>query len=110
MCFNVDYVVFLPAMRLSILFLLIILSSCEKNINFTLHESPNVLVVDGSIENGQPPVVFLTKSLDYFGQISPQILANSFVHNAEVYVSNGILTHKLKEYFVDSTGGYRIYF
>ncbi|MGI8582068.1 MAG: DUF4249 family protein [Chitinophagaceae bacterium] len=95
---------------LGVLFIVLFLSSCEKNINFVLHESTAVLVVDASIENNQPPIVILTKSLDYFSRIDPQILANSFVHNADVHISNGVLNHKLKEYFIDSTGGYRVYF
>jgi len=95
---------------LVVLFIVLFLSSCEKNINFVLHESTPVLVVDASIENNQPPIVILTKSLDYFSRIDPQILANSFVHNADVHISNGVLNHKLKEYFIDSTGGYRVYF
>lgn len=92
------------------LLLLFLLVSCEKNIDFNLHQKPDVLVVDASIENGQPPIVILSKSFDYFSQVSPQILSNSFVHNADIRISNGILTHKLKEYFIDSTGGYRIWF
>ena len=95
---------------LGFLIIAFLLVSCEKNISFDLHERPDVLVVDASIENSQPPVVVLTKSIDYFSKISPEILANSFVHNADVRVSNGILTHKLKEYFIDSTGGYKIWF
>jgi hypothetical protein len=95
---------------LGLLITVFFLVSCEKNINFDLHETPGVLVVDASIENGRPPIVVLSKSLDYFSKISPAILSNSFVHNADVRISNGVLTHKLKEYFIDSTGGYRIWF
>ena len=62
-----------------------ILVSCEKNINFDLKQSPEVLVVDASIENDQAPVVVLTKSFAYFGKLEPQLLAGSFVHDAEVY-------------------------
>ena len=66
------------------------LFSCEKNIDFNLKYAEPVLVVDAQVENGQAPTVALSKSLDYFGAISPQILANSFVHNAEVTMSNEI--------------------
>ena len=97
-------------MKWMIVVLVLFLSSCEKNINFNLIQSADVLVVDASIENSKPPVVILTKSLDYFSQINPQLLANSFVHNADVFVSNGSSTQKLKEYFFDSLGGYRVYF
>lgn len=88
----------------------LVLSSCEKNIDFELNSATPVLVVDGQIENGQPPTVALSKSLDYFGAINPQILASSFVHNAEVTMSNGIFTHRLKEYMVPLPNGYAIYY
>ena len=88
----------------------LILSGCEKNIDFDLHQSAEVLVVDASIENGKPPIVILTKSFGFFIQVSPELLSNSFIHEAEVYISNGSLQHQLKEYSVDSLGGYKIYF
>lgn len=71
---------------------------CEKKVDFKLHDQPDKLVVEGIIENDQPPVVILSKSVGYFSKISADILNNSFVHGAEVFVSNGTLTHKLKEY------------
>ena len=85
-------------------------SSCEKNIDFKLKETDAVLVVDAQIENGQAPTVALSKSLDYFGVISPEILAKSFVHNAEVSMSNGVVTHRFKEYTVPLGNGYFLYY
>ena len=90
---------------LSILFL-----SCEKNIDFDLKYAEPVLVVDAQIENGQPPTVALSKSLSFFSAISIDLLANSFVHNAEVTMSNGTITHRLKEYNVPVGNGYSIYY
>src|SRR6478672_10366168 len=87
-----------------------LLASCEKNIDFNLKEAPEVLVVDASIENGKPPVVVLTKSFGFFSQVSAALLANAFVHDASVSITKGNETHLLKEYHIDSTGGYRIYF
>jgi hypothetical protein len=89
---------------------LLFLQSCEKGITFDLHDAQPKLVVEGAIENNQPPIVFLSKSLDFFSKIDPTILENSFVHNAEVYVSNGVLTHKLKEYTVPLGAGYSFYY
>lgn len=86
------------------LFCLICLFSCEKNIDFKLKVVPDVLVIDASIENTQPPIVVLSKSFDYFSKITPQSLDTLFVHNADVFISNGIHTQKLKEYSIDSTG------
>lgn len=91
-------------------FFTLLLLSCEKNINFTLKEAPNLLVVDASIETGQPPVVVLSNSFDYFSKITPALLAGIFVHDAEVYISTGNISKQLKEYFLDSAGGNRIYY
>ena len=85
-------------------------TACEKSASFKLDEAAPKLVVEATIENGQPAVVYLSKSLGYFSLINQSILANSFVHNAEVYVSNGTLTHKLKEYIVPIGGGYNFYY
>ena len=62
---------------------------CEKKIDFKLHDQSDKLVVEGIIENGQPPTVILSKSVGYFSEISADILNNSFVHGAEVFVANG---------------------
>jgi hypothetical protein len=80
------------------------LSSCEKNVSFKLNDAEKKLVVEASIENGQAPTVVLSNSLDYFSSISPDILQQSFVHNAVVSISNGTLTHQLKEYSFDQNG------
>ena len=92
------------------LFLLLVFCGCEKNIDFDLKTSAPVLVVDAQIENNAAPIAVLTKSLGYFSKIDPQILAGSFVHNAEVYVSNGVLTHRLKEYSIPLVPGFTAYF
>ena len=74
----------------------IILAGCEKKVDFKLQDAEPKLVVDASIENGQSPQVTLTRSLDYFSAFTPELLAQSFVHGADVFVSNGTLTHRLK--------------
>lgn len=95
------------------LFLIIatlILLSCEKGVTFGLDESEPKLVVEATIETNQPPFVVLSKSQNFFAQITPALLAASFVRNAEVYVSNGILTHRLREYATPLSNGYTFYF
>jgi hypothetical protein len=89
---------------------LIFLTSCEKNINFNLDASKPTLVVDAQIENEKAPVVMLSKSVDYFSQLSPALYESSFIHNADVYVSNGTLTHKLKEYILPFAPGFNSYY
>ncbi len=98
-------------MRFCVLaFLVFSFSSCEKNVDLNLKSTEPVLVVDAQIEDGQTPIVVLTKSLGFFSTINAQILANAFVRNAEVFVSNGIITHKLREYPLQVAPGLTAYF
>jgi len=92
-----------------LIFILVSQLGCEKDINFNLKNAPDVLVVDASIENGRPPEVMLTQSLDFFKTLTPDQLANSFVHDAVVTISNGITTHQLKEYSISLPGGYKAF-
>ena len=71
------------------------LVSCEKNIDFKLNDAADTLVVDAEIENGKAPVVYLTKSVSFYSQVDAQVLASLFVRDAEVYISNDSLTHRL---------------
>ncbi|RYY40613.1 MAG: DUF4249 domain-containing protein [Chitinophagaceae bacterium] len=90
-------------MKHRLLFLLpalLLLAGCEKDIDFPLNEVNPKLVVEATIENGQPPLVILSKSLGYFSTLGIDQLANSFAHGAEVEMSNGTVTHRLKEYTV----------
>lgn len=83
-------------------------SSCEKTLNLQPDNLKPLLVVDGSIETNQPPVIFLSSSLNYFSKISPDIFAASLVHNAIVIISDGVRSHQLKEYSVPLSNGYSI--
>jgi putative component of toxin-antitoxin plasmid stabilization module len=87
-----------------------VLYGCEKNINIRLKASEPELVVEATIENGQPPVVILSQSINYFSRITPAILENSFIHDASVFVSDGSLTHHLKEYKISLGSGYNVYY
>jgi hypothetical protein len=91
-------------------FIVLLFSSCEKNIDFTLNQTNPSLVVDAQIENGRPPLVVLSKSLQYFSKITPEILEKSFVHDADISISNGTLTQYLKEYTLFLGGGYKAYY
>ena len=92
------------------LLLFLFFTGCEKNISFDLKDAVEVLVVDASIENAKPPMVVLTKSLDYYSNINAAVLANTFIHGAVVTVSNGTLTHQLKEYSVPLLPGINYYY
>jgi len=88
----------------------LIFISCEKGVTFDLEESAPKLVVEATIETNQLPFVVLSKSQNFFAQINPDILAASFVRNADVYMSNGIVTNKLKEYSSPLPNGSNFYF
>lgn len=88
-----------------IFFLTFGLVSCEKVIDLIPESVPPKVVVDGTIENGQPPVVFLTRSLDFFKVLTPAMLSGSFIRNAQVTVSDGVRTVTLKEYPVPVATG-----
>lgn len=93
-----------------ILFGWVLFSSCEKAISFTPNQGEPTVVVEATIEDGQPPIVILSKSLDYFSEITPELLAGSFINDAEIEVSNGMLTHRLKEYSVTTPDGFKLYY
>ncbi|HRD42620.1 MAG TPA: DUF4249 domain-containing protein [Ferruginibacter sp.] len=95
---------------LLLLFGIILFSACEKDVNFKLEAASQKLVVDASIENGLPPRVVLTKTTPFFASITPAILDSSFVHNAIVEMSNGLLTHRLKEYAYPLAPGFWGYY
>ena len=99
-------------MKLSLILILsvLVLSSCEKAVKFKLDTVEAKLVVEATIENGQPPLVYLSNSMGYFSKIDQTTLANNFVHHADVFVSNGVLTHKLKEYALPVGSGNTFYY
>lgn len=74
------------------------LVACEKKIDFNLNTTPPKLVVEATIENGEAPKVILSNSFNYFAAVTAEDVLSSFVHDADVYISNGSKTQKLKEY------------
>lgn len=84
---------------------IITLVSCEKEVDINLGEGQERLVVEGSIETGMPPYVVLTKSVGYFSKLDLTTLQNSFVHGAQVSVSDGAVTAQLQEYTISPLPG-----
>jgi hypothetical protein len=100
-------------MKYSLAFLAIMalfITACEKTISFAPDNADPSLVVEATIENGEPPLVILTTSLDYFSEITPELLVGSFVRNAEVSISNGAKTHRLKEYEIQVAVGLSVFY
>jgi hypothetical protein len=95
---------------LQCVFIAFVFISCEKAISLQPEIQQSLLVVDGQIENGQPPFIQLSNSINYFSTISRDVLANSFVRNAVVTIADGVRTHRLKEYATSIGGGFNIYY
>lgn len=84
----------------SLFFLLFI--SCEKEITVDLPTPEPKLAVEGFIEAGQVPLIILTKNASYFAPFDYAALNASFVHDADVTVSDGMRTVTLVEYCCSS--------
>ena len=97
-------------LRLLITGLFIIsLASCQKEVHINLGTSPTQLVVEGQIETGQPPYVILTSTLSFFSNVDLSSLEKSFIHGANVQVSDGSKTITLKEYTIDTGSSNKFY-
>ncbi len=62
--------------------------SCEKEIEVDLPKYESKLVIEGSIDQGMPALVTITRSTDYFARYDSATLARMFVSNAQVYISD----------------------
>ena len=78
--------------------ILSLIMSCTKDIDLPFPEVPSEIVVDGSIETGQPPIIFLTRTQSFNQPLDPSSLQGLFVNDAIVKVSNGQDTVQLKEF------------
>src|SRR5215831_18253661 len=84
------------------------LCSCEKTISFKPKNADQLVVVEAIIESDQYPTVLLSRSQNYFSSISPGQLDSSFIHGADVSISNGTITSRLKEFVIPAGNGYTV--
>ena len=82
---------------ISVFLLLVVFSSCEKQIEFNLPDVEQTLVVEGKIESGQPPIVFLTTTQGYFDPIDSSTFDNIFINDATVSMFDGFNNYPLTE-------------
>ncbi len=64
--------------------------SCQREIDLNLPDYQSKLVIEGTIENGTPAMVMLSKSIPYFSEISLSTLMNDVLVNgsqARVFVT-----------------------
>ncbi len=90
---------------LPVVALLAMLAACRKTVNVKLPEYTEKLVVEGSIETGQPAQVLLSVTAPYFGNVDLSDPTKFFVKGAFVTVTDGSQVDTLKE-LLPSTGYY----
>jgi hypothetical protein len=81
--------------------LALLLVACEEEFIPTVVANPSQLVVEGFIEAGDrptPPYLFLTRSLAFFSELSAEQLEGAYVHDADITVSDGDRTIRLREF------------
>lgn len=74
--------------------------SCEEEYIPVKTGEGQKYVVEGYLEAGQdplPPYVILTRTFDFYSEIGPDQFTESFVHNADVRVSDGTQNVKFEE-------------
>ena len=82
--------------RIYILVFFIVFSSCDKEIEVNVGLSATQLVVEGYIQQEYPAYVILTRSENYFNEVSANTIDNISVKDAEVFVErNDGIIHKL---------------
>lgn len=81
---------------------LLLVFSCEKEIEVELPPIENNLVVEGRIEQDMPPVIFITNSMGYFEQTTVSGFENTFVHGAIAIVETDNRTDTLEELCLNS--------
>lgn len=73
-------------MLLTVLLSAVVFTNCETIVNNELPQPVDKIIVEGSIENGQPPIVFLSKNFAFFGELSIDDYQNNFLQGAIVNV------------------------
>lgn len=84
-----------------ILILILSFASCEKDITVDIPPGDSKYVVEGYVEEGLPPYLFLSRSESYFAPIDQNQFGNLPVRNALVVISDGFVSDTLIE--VDTT-------
>ena len=74
---------------------LVLLQSCEKEITVDMPAPDPKIVVEGYIFEGERPYVILSKNAGYFDPIDSAAIANIFIFDAIVTVSDGTNTDTL---------------
>lgn len=78
-----------------------LLWACEREIELDLDYTEDLVVIDGSIFEGQPPTVIVKKVFPFQKEISIDDLANAYLDSANVTISVDDTTYQLTEISID---------
>jgi hypothetical protein len=76
---------------------LLILTSCTKEVEIDIPGFETQLVIDGRIETGLPPIIFLSESKEVYAPTDINAFLNGFISGATITMSNGTGTIELEE-------------
>lgn len=80
---------------------MMIFFSCEEEIEVKVPDLTEKLVVEGKIENGLPPCVYLTRSSKFFGTTDLNDMEKYYVHDAFITIYSETDSVILQEYNTD---------
>lgn len=81
--------------NITLILSLLLLFSCEKEVDVNLPQVEPKLVVEGKIELNTNPIIILTKTTGYFDPTDLNSVAASFVDDATITISNGTTTNNM---------------
>lgn len=81
-----------------------VLTGCETPIDVELPDQEPLLVVEGRIEPGSPPVVLLSRSQNYFAPVDASLLGTLYQGGGEVRIEVDGETVQLDEICADELG------
>jgi hypothetical protein len=84
-------------MALTLSAALALLVSCEKDITLEFPQTETQVVVEGYIEQGRPPVVFLSRDISLYADVDSSAVAGYSIKGAVVEISDGTSTYPLTE-------------
>ena len=90
---------------------LLFLQSCEQSVEIELPEVADLYMIEGTIFEGEPPLVFVGKAQGYFDAVNASSIAESFLPGAEVvltiedqvYPLTALCTGQLSENLLEET-------
>ncbi|MFT4662134.1 MAG: hypothetical protein ACI9AT_000563 [Ulvibacter sp.] len=80
-----------------IVFTSFLVYSCTKEVTLEFPESEQKIVVDGTIEPGSPPFIFLTQSNSFNVGVDPSTLGELLLNGANVIINDGASDFQLQE-------------